>query len=117
MPLTDTDWRRIQSLINNSDRKRPEYFSQDKVIAVDQQRNVVFVKSYGDQAIPIYSFEYDVNYIDTVKGDRIKARHTIAKPRLPKKGDTILIARHMGSGRLPKCLGILLSNNFVELEG
>ncbi len=115
MPLDQRDWRRIQNLIDELARAQPDYFSQDKVISVDEHRHVVFVKSFGDQPIPLFAFEYDVNTLDTLKNGKTKMRHTVAKPRMPKKGDTVLIARHMGSRRLPKCIGILQSTHFVEV--
>lgn len=115
MPLDDRDWRRVQKLIDDFARTVPEYFSQGEVVSVDKSRKVVFLKEFGDQPIPIFSFQFDVNYLDTGKNQHTKLRHTIATPRLPKKGDIVLVARQMGSRRLPKCIGVLQSHDFVDV--
>ena len=116
MPLTDGDWKRIQNAIAGFSRTQPsDFFVQGEVVKVDSIRKVIFMAEFGDQPIPIFAFNYDVKTLDTQKNGRTKVRMSIAHPRLPKKGAIVLVAKHMGTRRLPKCLGVLRSKNFVEV--
>jgi hypothetical protein len=115
MPISHEEWQSIDRRI--ADLARPSEFVQGKVIKVDKKRNVIFLKEFGDQPIPLYAFEYTVKYYDIDNFGRMQVRKTTAKVILPKKGDMVLVAKQFGSRRLPKCLGVLRSINFALEEG
>jgi hypothetical protein len=50
--------------------------------------------------------------------EAFKVRKTIQKAtvRVPKVGDTVLVARELGTRRLPRCLGILQGKNWISAE-
>jgi hypothetical protein len=107
-----------------------EYFVQDVVVKSEPVNNLIWTKEFGDQPIPLFTFDYQVKYYDTevtsVTG--ASSPYTVQKKRAPyttkpyskeiqvlcpRKGDVVLIARHLGARRLPKCLGVLKSRNFI----
>ena len=47
---------------------------------------------------------------------RSKVHRKIAevRPKLPEIGDEVLIAKEMGNDLLPRCLGVLRSDNYIE---
>lgn len=127
MPLDHNDWREIQSLVSRLVAQQGEYFVQGKVVKNDPKRKLVWLKEFGDQPIPCVSFDYQVKYyVNTssgfVGGDQITPRKTRpytpdVEILVPKVGDIVLVARHLGSRRLPKCLGVIKSSNYVSAEG
>lgn len=135
MPFTHDEWREIQNLIGRVVEGQGEYFVQDVVVKSDPVRKVIWTKEFGDQAIPLFAFDYQVKYFESettgVSGTS-PGPYSVAKkinPKktkpytkevevlTPRKGDVVLIARHLGARRLPKCLGVLKSKNFITEGG
>jgi len=119
MALNNSDWAAIQDLVNRMITRVGEPFLQGKVIKTDPIRKVVFLKEFGSVPIPIVSFDYQVKYsfketsgATTIK--KTKAYSEEVEILTPRVGDTVLIARHYGSSRLPKCLGVIKSKRYIE---
>lgn len=129
MPLTHDDWREIQSFVNRAITQRGEPFVQGVVVKSDPVKMLVWLKEFGDQPIPVVAFDYEVKYfynetygntqaVGAPVQTRLKSRKTNTaakevKVLCPKKGDVVLVARHLGSRRLPKCLGVIKSKGYV----
>ncbi len=136
MALGHGEWRAIQDLVADMIEGKGEYFVQDIVVKSDPINKLVWTKEFGDQAIPLFTFDYQVKYYDSeVTGASTTGTSpgpyttTVSKKRsphktkpytkevevlVPRKGDVVLIARQLGARRLPKCLGVLKSKNFIE---
>lgn len=135
MSLTHGQWAAIQEMVNNMLAAQGEYFVQDVVVKSDPVRQLIWTKEFGDQPIPIFAFDYQVKYYSnttTSVSGATPGPYTIVNsltPRLskpytkevqvltPRKGDVVLVARHLGARRLPKCLGVLRSKNFITESG
>lgn len=123
MPLDHEDWRQIYKAI---DKALPESIVvQGKVIKADPLKNVIWLNEFGDQPIPLFSFDYDVEYFDTeptgnvTSGSPVTTQLQKKKARVkavcPKVGDTVLVLKQYGSRRLPKCVGVLRSTGFTAI--
>lgn len=132
MALSHDDWREINILIKRVMSEIGEPYVQGVVVKNDPINKLVWLKEFGDQPIPMISFDYQVKYYynepfgnTTAVGSGVnaqtKARKTNAYSKevevlVPRVGDTVLVAKYMGSRRLPKCLGVLKSTNYVTNE-
>jgi hypothetical protein len=123
--LHNNVWRQIFDLISRS-QSRSE-ITYGKVTGQDVKNNNIFVQGFGDRPIPIIGFRYTVEYWDTQTigatpavgaplPSRAVKRKVTVEPDLPKVGDTVMVLRHLGADRLPKCVGVLLSTNFVRFD-
>jgi len=135
MAFTHDEWREVQNMVNRVVEGQGEYFVQDIVVKSDPIRKVIWTKEFGDQAIPLFTFDYQVKTYDSevtgVSGSspgpynvdkkktprKTKAYSKEVEVLTPRKGQVVLIARHMGARRLPKCLGVLKSKNFIQEGG
>ena len=129
MPLSNDDWREIEKLVTRVVSQVGEPFVQGKVVKNDPVNKLVWLKEFGDQPIPCIGFHYRLKYYDTrpkgnvVAGQPVKTeRKPVRTPDysrdveilVPRVGDVVLVARHFGSRRLPKCLGIIKSKKYVS---
>lgn len=124
MPIEEAEWTSIaihveQEIARLMGRRR-DYFIMTIVIKNDETKNLVWVEEFGPQPIPCFMFDYEVTYYDTVAGggppfDKNSIHKKLAKvrPLCPKIGDVVIIAREMGADRLPRCLGVLRSVDFI----
>ena len=133
MAFTHDEWREVQNMVNRVVEGQGEYFVQDIVVKSDPIRKVIWTKEFGDQAIPLFTFDYQVKYYQNKSIENTGApnyipittifpRKSVAYSKevevlTPRKGDVVLIARHMGARRLPKCLGVLKSKKFIQEGG
>lgn len=133
MPLSKDDWREIQSFVTQIVAQHGEAFIQSKVIKSDAVNKLVWIKELGDQPIPLLAFDYQVKYyynepfgntttVGTAANARQRSRKTLAYTKevevlVPRVGDIVLVALHYGSRRLPKCLGVIKSKNYVNAGG
>jgi hypothetical protein len=122
MPLSHDDWREIQRLITSMVSQQGETFTQGKVVKSDQQKKLVWLKEFGDQPIPCIAFDYSVKYYYEDASGNLIPRKTNAYSKevemlVPRVGEIVLVARHMGSRRLPKCLGVIQSTGYVRDGG
>lgn len=127
--ITQDDWREIQRYVNRVLSQQGQSFVQGVVVKSDPKNNLVWLAEFGDQPIPLISFDYQVKYyyneptgnttaVGTAVGSAMKTRKTQAYSKdvevlCPRVGDMVLVAQHMGSRRLPKCLGVIKSKKYV----
>lgn len=124
MPINEQEWASIATHVEEEIRRvigqRRDYFITTPVIKRDEIRNVVWVEEFGPTPIPCFSFDYEVTYYDTVAGggppfsvNTVQRKLGVVKQLTPLIGDVVLIAREMGADRLPRCLGVLKSTDFL----
>ena len=118
MPLTNADWAEIQKLVSRVVSAGGEPFVQCKVVGIDISRKVVFAKEFGDIPIPMVAHWYQVTYSSRDAAGRVVRLKTQPFSKdveiiLPAIGDTILVAQHLGTRALPKCLGVIMSTNYT----
>lgn len=127
--LSQDDWREIQRYVNRALSQQGQSFVQGVVVKSDPIKKLIWLKEFGDQPIPLISFDYQVKYyynepfgnttgVGTAVNARMKSRKTQAYSKevdilCPRVGDVVLVAQHLGSRRLPKCLGVIKSKNYV----
>lgn len=124
--LEHSDWFSIEREIDRQVRASSSpVFAQGEVIKADASRNLVWLKEFGNQPIPLFVFNYEVKYYDTVPTGidsnnqittQLRVKKAIVKPMCPKVGDIVLVAKQFGSRRLPKCLGVLRSVDFEAIS-
>jgi hypothetical protein len=113
MAISDPEWLSISNLVNKEFKKRGEYFILDRVTKRDEKNRLVWVKELGDQPIPLIAFNYTVEYYDVNQlGNTVKKTAKV-KVQVPKIGQTVLVAQQFGTRRLPRCLGVVQSTNYV----
>jgi hypothetical protein len=133
MALSHGDYGEIQKLINKAIGQQGEYFVVGRVIKSDNIKKLVWLSEFGDQPIPIIGFDYQVKYyyvepfgVTTAVGAAVNKRTAVRKTTLyskeveilvPRIGELVLVAKHMGSDRLPKCLGVVKGVDYVQTEG
>lgn len=120
--LTLSDWREIQNFVTRLVSQQGEAFTQGVVVKNDAVKKLVWLKEFGDQPIPLISFDFQVKYYYENTAGHMVPRKTQAHSKeveilVPKVGETVLVARHMGSRRLPKCLGVVQSTGYVRAGG
>ncbi len=113
MAVSEPEWASIGNLVRKIVRQRGEYFVTGKVIDRDIDRKVIFMAEFGDQPIPIIAFRQKIRYFDTQVGGSLKAKEVIAEAVVPEIGETVLVARELGTRRLPRCLGVVQSFEYV----
>jgi hypothetical protein len=86
----------------------PHEVTYGKVVKRDVTKKLVWLKEYGDQAIPIVGLRHIVTYYDTTPTG-VDKKTALIEPEVPKVGELVVVLRQMGSRRLPKCLGPVLS--------
>lgn len=111
MALEENDWAKIYRAIQ--DALPSSAVVQGRVIRADPIKNLVWMKEFGDQPIPLFSFDYTVKYYDTLASGSVVPKSTTVKLVCPKVGDTVLVIKQHGSRRLPKCVGVLRSRDFI----
>lgn len=126
MPLTFDDWNEIMDRVGRMIGRSTNFFEQGKVIRRDINKRLVWLQEFGDQPIPVIGFNYEVKIYDTqptgnttavgtpVKSQTAVRTYTVT-PATPKVGDLVLVAKQMGTRRLPKCLGVIQSRDYVML--
>lgn len=112
----------IEEFVNRMLSKIGSPFIQAKVIKSDSSRKVVWVRELGSIPVPLIAFDYQVKYSyreasGTLQIQKTKAYSEEVDVLTPRVGDTVLIAQHFGASRLPKCLGVIKSRNYIEPTG
>jgi hypothetical protein len=120
--LTASDWREIQTFVTRLLAQQGEAFVQGVVVKNDPVQKLVWLKEFGDQPIPLISFDFQVKYYYENAAGQTQTRKTVPNSReveilTPRVGETVLVAKHMGSRRLPKCLGVIKSTGYVRAAG
>jgi len=86
--------------------------TRGQVIKIDASNRNVYVKEFGETAIPLVGFDIDIEFYDTTPTG-VQKKTYIAKARMPQVGDLVIIARQGGARRLPLCLGIVQGKNYM----
>jgi hypothetical protein len=106
MGLTDTDLNRVQDLIENG--AMPSEVVYGRVVRRDEHKKLIWLKEFGDQPIPLVAMRAKVKIFDTTPtGTQIKTAEVIYE--VPKIGELVVVLRQLGSRRLPKCVGVVLT--------
>lgn len=110
MPLDDSDWNAIYEAIS---RAIPQHeIVYGRVVKRDEHKKLIWLKEFGDQPIPLVGFNGKVTVYDetatTTRRKVVKLEHEV-----PQKGDLVVVLRQMGTRRLGKCVGVVLSKGFV----
>lgn len=128
MTISDQEWASIAELAENVSKRvsgrAGDHFITSKVIKNDPANMLVWIRELPQIAIPIFTFDYNVTYYDesprdtglSFGGYKVYTKKAKVSPVCPKVGDIVLVAREMGSDRLPRCLGVLRSSNFADDE-
>lgn len=103
MAFTWGDWNEITERIRSIIAQQGTNFVQGRVLKADPVRNLVWLEETGDQPVPLIAFDYK----DEETGAKVKVV-------CPKKGDLVLVAFHLGTRRLPKCLGKVQSTGWLD---
>ncbi len=121
MALTHGDWNEIHNAIRKGVADTGEAFVQGVVIKSDAINKVIYLKEFGDTPIPIVAHHYQVKYLARDDSGRKIILKTLAysadvEVLVPRIGDIVLVAQHLGTRALPKCLGVIMSRNFVQVD-
>ena len=106
MPLTERDYDGIFEEIRRG--TPPHEVTYGRVVKRDDKKKLVWLAEYGDQAIPLVGMRMQVEYFDTTPTG-VKTRKATIDPVVPALGELVVVLRQMGSRRLPKCIGSVLS--------
>lgn len=118
----------VEKIVKRIAGTKADYFITGKVVKVDKKNKCIFMKEFGDQPIPIVGFDYEVKYYDeTPRGTNgvavgaaqpFKTKVKTAKVTvvMPKVGSTVVVAREMGTRRMPRCLGVIQGKKWIIPE-
>jgi hypothetical protein len=124
--ISESEWESISNLFNRLMRKKGEYFVTGKVIKRDVAKKLVWLQEFGDQAIPIVGFDYEVTYYDETPrgvvttavgaGADYTTQQKKAKVKLlvPRVGQSVVVAREFGTRRLPRCIGVIQGTGWIS---
>jgi hypothetical protein len=116
MAISEQEWNSVRSVVEAVVRDliggRQSYFMTAPVIKRDTTNRLIWVKDLGDQPVPVVGFNYTVKYYDS-DDNGTHPRTAVAKPDVPKIGETVFIAFELGLQWLPRCLGVLQGNNWM----
>lgn len=131
MPISEPEWTSIRTMIEavaSDISGTRNFFTTGKVIKRDVENMLVWLEEFGDQPIPLVLFDYEVKYYDetpngttavaagTDQPFNVKTRKVTATVLVPKIGDTVLVARELGSRRIPRCLGVIRGKGWIVPE-
>lgn len=129
--ITEPEWASIRTLIEIVAAEMSgnrNFFTTGKVIKRDETKKLVWIEDFGDQPIPIIGFDHEIEYYDeTPKGTiavvaggaspyKVVKKKVKVKTLVPKIGDTVVVARELGSRRLPRCLGVIQGKGWIVAE-
>jgi hypothetical protein len=118
MPISEPEWASIRKMVETIagqySGRRDAHFSLGEVIKRDEDRKLVWLAEFGDQAIPLVYFDQEVKYYDENHLGVVKVRKAPILMKVPQIGDTVLVAKEFGTRRLPRCLGVLQGFGFID---
>lgn len=119
MGITEGEWESIATMVErivaDVAGSRRDYFITGKVTKVDKLNQCVYLDEFADQPIPVVGFDYEIMYYDN-DGSKVSKKQAAASVVMPKVGSVVLVAREMGTRRLPRCLGVILGTNWIMTE-
>jgi hypothetical protein len=107
MPLTESDFMSIRKMVESLIGETGEYFITGEVIKRDPNKKLVWLAEFGDQAIPVVSFDYTVKTYDTLPNGKVVVSSYDAEIKTPALGEIVVVARELGTRRLPRALGVI----------
>jgi hypothetical protein len=117
MPVNEQEWASIQNMVEREVAriigKRMDYFILTRANIVDEENMNIYCDEFGQTPVPMFAWEYEVKYYDSTFSGDVVLKYAKVRVLPPVVGDTVLIAREMGADRLPRCLGVLKSTNFL----
>lgn len=117
--MNDAQWASIAAMVEKVVQRvagsKGDFFTTGRVVKVDEINKCIYLAEFGDQAIPIVGFDYDVTYYDE-NATTTNKKTTVAKVKMPKVGETVFVAREMGTRRLPRCLGVIQGKKWFDAE-
>jgi hypothetical protein len=113
MAIAEGEWESIRSLIQRMLGGRAESFITGRVTKVDKTNKNVYMKEFGSQPIPMIVNDYEITYYDTLPNGRTQKKTAKVDLLMPKVGDTVVVAREMGTHRLPRCLGKMVGRKWI----
>jgi hypothetical protein len=116
--ITEGEWESIAALVKRIFSTRAESFVTGRVTRVDGINNNVYMSEFGQQPIPMVAQDLEITYYDTVWNPATSknvAQKKTAKVKvvMPKKGDTVVCVRELGTHRIPRCLGKLIGKKWI----
>lgn len=114
--INEAEWESIRALILRMTSGRAEEIITGKVTKSDATNNNIFMREFGTQPIPVVAHDFEITYYDTQwNGTKNVTTKKTAKVKtlIPKKGDTVVVIREMGTHRLPRCIGKLIGKKWI----
>jgi len=120
MAISDGEWESIRRLVDRLGSKRGEQIITGQVVKSDKNKDLVWLKEFGTQPIPMVAQEFEVWYYDTqyqlvggvLKSTTVKKQCKVAL-KIPVPGNTVVVLREWGTSRLPRCLGRLWGSGWM----
>lgn len=106
----------VEQIVTRLVGNRQSYFSTGTVIRRDEKKNLVWLKEYGSQAIPVVGFNYDVIYYDTDAAGIVRKKKAKVTVHVPNVGAKVVVANEWGLKRLPRCIGVIQGRGWMESE-
>jgi hypothetical protein len=120
VPISDPEWESISQMVEAIVKRvtgtRADFFTTGRVVKVDAANKCVYLAEFGDQPIPIVGFNYTMKYYDEGSSGTIKQKDASAVLVMPEVGQSVLVAREMGTRRLPRALGVIQGKNWIVAE-
>ena len=113
--ISDSEWVSIRTMVESMLGKRGEYFTTGTVLKRDVPNKLVWLAEFGDQPVPLVGFDYKVKYYDTDELGVVNVKNALAEMQVPTIGEVVIVAREFGVNRLPRCLGVLKGQNWIDL--
>lgn len=120
-------WNGIADLVGRNRGQREIYFV--KVARADAKKNLIWVKDFGELAIPLVSHGYSFAYYDTIPVGNVTSGQPVdtnfirredktntnknfqTEVICPKKGDLVVVLDPWGAKRFPVCIGLIQSSS------
>jgi hypothetical protein len=113
MAISDGEWDSIRELVNRMFSTRADPFVTGRVTKVDANNKNIYMGEFGQQPIPMVANDFEIWYYDTLPNGRTVKKKAKASLVMPGKGNTVVVARELGTHRLPRCLGKLVGKRWI----
>lgn len=118
--ISEPEWNSIRALAEKVatqvSGRRADYFQTGKVVKRDEDNRLVWLQGFANDPIPIVDFEHEVRYYDTNENGDVTVRRAIVSPVVPRVGQIVVVAYESGISRLPRCIGVLMGQNWIMTE-
>lgn len=111
--ITHAEWNNIYEQIRKT--QTDDEVTYGKVIKRDDVNKLIWLAEFGDQPIPLAAFNGHIKYSDDT-GLGTKSRTAKIVWEVPNVGEVVVVLRQSGERRLPRCVGVIMSTNYVVDE-